>query len=105
MAKLVIAFPQAGYNDIELDVLADMWAEDMEGMSDNEFMARVKEYRKKSRFFPTSNDILSVDLSTANPSEHKALPKIPKQLSEREVEKNKQEVGKILDMLKHKKAI
>lgn len=105
MAKLVIAFPQAGYNDIELDVLADMWAEDLEDMSDQEFLARVKEYRKSSRWFPTSSELLAINLAEAHPPEHKELPEKPQNFTDEDIEKNKARVGKILDMLKHKQAM
>ena len=105
VAKLSIAYPYPERGDAELEVLTDMWVEDFEGMSDGEFVERVKAHRRRSRFFPTSHDLLSIELEWTRPHAHKELPAQPTQLSDQEVAKNKEKVGKLLKILESKKAM
>lgn len=103
--KLTIAYPYPERGDAELDVLAQMWSEDLGGMPDHEFRERIREHRRSSKWFPTSADLLAIELSAPpENTRHQALPPTEGMVKE-QAEKNKRQVGKILDMLKHKKAM
>jgi hypothetical protein len=103
--KLSIAYPYPERADAELDALAEMWAEDLDGMTDQELMARIRQHRKTSRWFPTVADIMSVEIEGHEPAAHRQLPERPSQMSDSERQKGQQEVRKILDRLCGQKSI
>lgn len=108
MDRLAICFPYPERGEDELLELTEIWYEDLEDISDDVFKRAIKQVRRGSRFFPTVADIRSAAMdvmSQPQPTTQDQLPGRPTHLSDAEVERNKKEAGKILKMLKHKKAM
>jgi hypothetical protein len=106
--RLAICFPYPERGEDEILELTEIWAEDLEDISDDVLKQAIKQVRRGSRFFPTVADVRSAAadvMSQVQPTQQTQLPEKPKQLSREEVERNKREAGKILEMLKHKKAM
>ncbi len=102
LMKLTIAFPYPERGDAELKILADMWAEDLEELSDQDLQHRIREYRKSNKFFPTSSDILSLQPAPRY-HEQRALPEQPRRLTEEDIERNKRGIKKILRLFEDKR--
>lgn len=91
----------------EIEILADMWCEDLEEFSEREICQAVREHRKQSAFFPTSAEIRGQceQIRRILLPEHIQLPERPSQLSEDERARNKEQAGKIIRMLSREKAM
>ena len=109
LTKLSIAYPAAKRGADEVDVLVDVWGEDLEGLADDEFKEAVKEARRHSTFFPTSADILRhADDLRSKPREHSGateLPQTPSRLTKEERERNKQRAREIREKVAATKRI
>lgn len=99
LTKLSIAYPAAKRGADEVDVLVDVWADDLEDLGDDEFKEAIKQARKHSTFFPTSADVLRhADDLRSKPRQHSGaqeLPQTPSNISEEERERNKQKAREI----------
>ena len=91
----------------EIEVLADMWLEDLDDFSLGEISQAVRKHRKLSSFFPTSAEIreLCEYIRRESVPTFSNLPQQPKQISEAERRRNKEQVGKILQMLSRDKVM
>ena len=103
LTKLSIAYPAAKRGADEVDVLVDVWGEDLEGLADDEFKEAVKEARRHSTFFPTSADVLRhADTLRSKPQQHSGateLPQTPSKITEEEREQNKRRAREIREMV------
>ena len=99
LTKLSINYPAAKRGADEVDVLVDVWADDLEDLGDAEFKDAVKQARKHSTFFPTSADVLKhAEEMRSKPQQHSGateLPQTPSRISEEERERNKQRAREI----------
>jgi hypothetical protein len=57
MVRLSLCYPQAKRTPEELEVLCDIWFEDLCRLSNAEFLGAVKDHRTQSEFFPTIAEI------------------------------------------------
>lgn len=91
----------------EIDVLAGMWLEDLEDLTDQEVRQAVRMHRKQSTYFPTSAEIRNLCEQSRGMHSHgrNELPERPSQISEAERLRNKERAGKILRLLSGKKAV
>ncbi len=103
--KLSIFYPYPERGDVELDVLADMWVEDLKEISDRLLIEKISEHRKSSRFFPTTSDILSAQVVVPIHSGQVELPQHPSNLTDADLERNKKNVDRILKLLNEKMAV
>ena len=103
LTKLSIAYPAAKRGADEVDVLVDVWAEDMESLGDEEFREAVKQARKCSTFFPTSADILKhAEEMRSKWQKHSGateLPETPSRISEEERKRGQQRAREIREMV------
>ena len=107
LTKLAIAYPAAKRSMAEVEILADMWAEDLDDFSDREICRAVREHRKHSAYFPTSAEIRiqCEQIRRTRLPQQSQLPVRPTQLSEAERARNKERAGKIIRMLTREKAM
>ena len=99
LTKLSIAYPAAKRGSDEVEVLADMWVEDLEGVSDEELRTAIKQVRQNSAYFPTSAQVLRhVEKARRQPVKHSGaleLTQRPRRLSDEERERGKRKVQEI----------
>lgn len=102
LGKLAIAVPYHNYSEPEIDVLADIWVQDLQALTDEEFRARVQEHRRTSKWWPSAAELL--EQGPALESKQRPELQLPEQhdLTEQQIERNKAKVGEILEMLKSK---
>jgi hypothetical protein len=107
LTKLAIAYPAAKRSMAEIEILADMWGEDLDDFSEREICQAVREHRKHSAFFPTSAEIRGhcEQIMRMRVPEQAQLPEQPSQLSEAERARNKERAGRIVRMLSREKAM
>jgi hypothetical protein len=107
LTKLAIAYPAAKRSMAEIEILADMWGEDLEDFSEREICQAVREHRKHSAFFPTSAEIRGhcEQIIRMRLPEQSQLPEQPTQLSEAERARYKEQAGRIIRMLSREKAM
>ena len=91
----------------EIEVLTDMWAEELEDMTVKEICLAISRHRRSSVYFPTIAEIreLCIEARQELGRSQKGLPFLRRTISETERQKNMEYVGKILKMLSRKKAI
>lgn len=98
LAMLVVHYG-ANKDQDEMEVLKATWSDDLQDISDAEFVQAVREMRKRSRFFFTSADVLSVvyeQRMSAGTPEHRA---IEARTSEEQIALNQRWVKKINEQL------
>ena len=107
LIKLSIAYPAARYSTAEIEVLTDMWSEDMEDMDMDEIRASIRRHRQTSIYFPTSAEIRNIcaELRRNHARTREALPGRPKQMSESDRIRNKNWAVRIIELLSNRKAV
>ena len=102
LTKLSIHYRAAKVSEEEIEtVLAKTWAEDLEDLTDTEFLEALREVRRSSHYFPTSAEIREkADERRARAgreaSSQEALPQTPTQISEVERKRNQRRAQEIL---------
>ena len=114
LAKLLNHYPESGHNISSLGKLAFDWHDLLteEGVTQKQFSAGVRHAVKTCRFFPKLADVL------AGVQQHRERPPQPKvnaiqiedvtsrhDLTPEEIERNKERIGEILQMLAGAKSI
>lgn len=90
----------------ELSILSETWSEDLEELSDKDFLEAVKLCRKRHDFFPKSSQVLKASRELAEnpaPSNAPALPEVPCRLSDEDLARNRSGARRILDMVAERK--
>ncbi len=88
-----------------MEILAGMWNEDLNEISDQLLIEKIREHRKNSSFFPTTSDILNIKVVAPRHSGRVELPQHPSNLTDADLERNKKNVDKILKLLNEKMAV
>ena len=114
LAKLLIHYPESGHNTTSLGKLAFDWHDLLveEGVTQKQFSSGVRHAVKTCRFFPKLADVL------AGVQQHRERPPQPQvntmqiedvtsrhDLTPEEIERNKERIGEILQMLAGQKSI
>lgn len=58
LEKLTIYYHQTKRSKAEIEILAEMWVEDMANLTDERFLNAVKAHRQSSEYFPTGKNII-----------------------------------------------
>lgn len=74
LIKLRAAYPYPDRSVEEMRVLADVWMEDFERVTDEALQASIKEHRRKSQFWPTVAELMDRASWETRIRPHKELP-------------------------------
>lgn len=103
LVKLSIAYPAAKRGADEIQILQEMWIEDLEDVSDQEFKEAIKIIRKQNEFFPTSAQVRKIVFDQRQQSSlysnDQELPQRPSFISEEERQKNLENAKKLKEQL------
>lgn len=94
LTRLAVYYPQAKRSPGEIEILTDMWEEDMGNMARDRFKECIRIHRKRSSFFPVCADLLLINNELNNsPKGFISLP--PIDLTPEEIESNKEGLRKL----------
>lgn len=97
MIDLFLYYPMISRSTEEIPDIAEMWLEDLGGMSISDFRAAVKLARKRSDFLPSVRQIIECHKEICNtPKTLEALPE-PDGMTFSEFKKINPEKAKLLD--------
>ena len=104
LAKLSLCYPMAKRTADEIELLTDIWFEDLENISVNVFLEAVKLHRQRSEYFPTQAEILKISNEINNmPKEYKRIEQdTGEKISLAEFKKNNPKASEILRKMSKK---
>lgn len=89
LARLAVYYPQAKRSPDEIEILTDMWEEDIGHLAPDRFRECINIHRKRSSFFPVCADLLAINNEINNsPKGFISLPEVD--FTPEEIQANKE---------------
>ena len=98
LTKLSLCYPATKYSSDEVRIMAGMWVESFENISDDVFVDACRLHREGSHWFPTVKEILDrcKDVWAARQRATLALPEPEPNLSPEQIKVNVEKIRRIV---------